>query len=347
MGSISNNSQIRFPENFKGIFESQARWYEERLTVARRDLCEMPIPEEFRPFFDFITERSQPSFILLPILFLEVARESGGITDRHQDFLPALMLSMEIIAVMDDTIDGSNTRSEHQTFPGRWGAHSSTSCVAVLMSMLIQQIANSFPSLLDLTLEAVRGVGAKELREEFDRYPRHVDDFPRILENRYGQTIDGYRFVISSALRLNGMADLPRASLVPFARIGQDVDDLVNLIEDRGKQGENDDLRRGLVTSALVQALRLQPGLAVELRELWHLRTETRLRRLDDIHRSIRTSMLTHGVTPVIDQITADVKTCEQAAPFYLQQLMRRAGQTWLDRVAGFGRPATTENILK
>ncbi|WP_406053825.1 polyprenyl synthetase family protein [Streptomyces sp. NBC_01077] len=344
MKYISNNSQIRFPENFKGIFEPEARWYEERLTIARRDLCEMPIPEGFRTFFDFITERSQPSFILLPILFLEVARESGGITERHQEFLPVLMLSMEMIAVMDDTIDGSNARSEHLTFPGRWGAHSSTPCVAVLMSMLMQQIANGFPSLLDLALESVRGIGAKELREEFDRYPRHLDDFPRILENRYGQAIDGYHFVISSALRLNGKADFPRASMVPFARIGQDVDDLVNVIEDREKQGENDDLRKGLVTAALLQALRQRPELAVELRELWHLRTETRLRRLDNLHRSIRTSILAHGVMPVIDQIAADVETCEQAAPVYLQKLMRRAGQTWLDRVAGFSRPVVTKD---
>jgi hypothetical protein len=64
--------------------------------------------------------RPQPSYLLLPLMFLATAEQHGGITERHRAYLPWYMLMMEVCAIIDDTVDRTPLRSGRDSFPERY-----------------------------------------------------------------------------------------------------------------------------------------------------------------------------------------------------------------------------------
>src|SRR5690606_16287233 len=112
-------------------------------------------------------------------------------------------------------------------------------------------------------------VTSLELWEIDHRYPS-MEQFSLWLAARYEQSIAGLEFAINGALRVSGLPPTARTVTAALGRLTQDVDDLVNLLEVREMQFENDDLKMGMVTYPLVAALAARPGLAEDLTTLWN-----------------------------------------------------------------------------
>src|SRR5687767_11651478 len=127
---------LQFPKQFRGMFHRVESTYRPLLSEAMKQVHEAPIPAELRPFFAHVTvENPQPAFILIPLMFLSAAEASGGITPRHSDALPSLLLSMEVTAIADDTVDRTPMRSGRMSFPRRFGEASATPFTGALLML--------------------------------------------------------------------------------------------------------------------------------------------------------------------------------------------------------------------
>ncbi|HEX8441602.1 hypothetical protein, partial [Archangium sp.] len=212
---------LRYPRFFQGIFARQREVYTPLVEEARRVLHALPVPEKLRPFYDTVVrDNPQPSFLLLPLMFLATAEASGGIQAKHRSFLPFMMLSMEAIAISDDTVDRTPMRSGRLSFPIHFSEASATPFVSTLGSLVAREAARIDPRLLDTTMNFFVELYACQLWERHHSYPTE-DMFAQWLDNRYYQSVLGASIGLDTALLLNGHETMPMSVLEPFGRIFQ------------------------------------------------------------------------------------------------------------------------------
>lgn len=336
---------IVFPGDFDGVFGEPALKYRSLLEEARSELRAWPVPGEFSSFYQAIVRRAQPSFLLAPLVFLEVANACGGITERHVNFLPVVMLAMEAVAVVDDTIDSSATRSGEPTFPQRWGSRSSASCLTVLTSLIAQKSYFEESRIFDIVMEFMKDMAAKELLELHELFPG-PDDFGSVLTRRHRLAADGAGFYFNCALILSGRSELSRETMIDMGRVQQDVDDLVNLLERREEAGEGDDLKLGIVTAALTEAVAVNTSLRPLIQQYWELcRYEKRLSTRHAADERIRELIIADGVPIVMSKIVQAAASCVSSTPEFLQPLMRSVVSAYCDRLLRLKTPCKSGKV--
>ncbi len=249
---------IERPEKFGGVFSSTWSKYGPMMNEARATLQAFPVPKPIRAYFEYaVLDRPQPGYMLLPLKFLAIAEQHGGITQRHRDYLPWYVLAMEVVALLDDTVDHTPYRSHRMTYTRRFGECSAAAMAGYLMNITLEQTARTAPEVLPMVVRFFETLCSLEVWELHSRYPNIDDDvLERWLDNRYEMATDVYVHSFNSALRLHGLEELQRDACKHFAALSQGVDDLVGIVEARENIGENDDLKMGIVTFPLVAALR-------------------------------------------------------------------------------------------
>ncbi len=344
---MNDIATLQYPEFFQGLFARKREYFEPLIQDARIQMHSLAVPAALRPFYDtVIRENPQPSFVLVPLMFLATAEASGGVQAAHRDFLPYLMLSMEAIAVLDDTVDGTPMRSGRPTFAARFGEPSATPFVSTLVALIAKDLVRIEPRLLDITMRLFVDLNSCQLWERHHAYPMD-DQFEAWLENRYQQSMVGTSFGLDTALLLNGRGLAPASVQRPFGRILQDVDDLVNLLEERGTDGEGDDLLMGLVTRPLILTHERYPAMRAGLSTLWaagrarsgvaaaqqaHVPGLTD-RSVEALSGPIRAAMREVGVPGTVAQILADFRACVAAAPIDIRAVVGELARTWVDRL--------------
>ncbi|AKJ01014.1 hypothetical protein ATI61_112275 [Archangium gephyra] len=338
---------IQFPNQFRGMFQRVESTYRPLLVDALKKVHEAPIPTELRPFFDHVTvESPQPSFMLIPLMFLAAAEASGGITPRHIEALPAMLLSMEVTAIADDTVDRTPMRSGRMSFPRRFGEASATPFTGALLMLMAQHARRCPPEFGDALLQYVLRIFSMFLWERQNTYPEQAT-FEHWLSQRYAATGVATAFAIDSALALNGRAPLPTSVVDRFSYIFQDVDDLVGLLERRDEQGENDDLQMGIVTRPLLLSIGQRPELGTLVEQLWkeyrplhsaslmefqqqHAEICDRTRFLHD---RLRQAMLEIGVPAAARCMLEDLRVCLEETPASIRPFLRELTLSIIDRL--------------
>jgi hypothetical protein len=338
---------LQYPKLFQGVFARRRDFFTPLIEEARRALHTLPVPGVVRPFYDtVIRDNPQPSFLLLPLMFLATAEASGGIGDAHRRFLPVLMLSMEACAITDDTVDRTPMRSGRPTFAMRFGEASSTPFVTALTALVTSESARIDPRLLDVATRFFVELSSRQLWERHNPYPAE-EHFARWLDNRYRESELGVAFGLDPALLLNGREPFPASVPEAFGRMFQDVDDIVNVLEDRGAEGENDDLLMGAVTKPLRLALEAHPSLRANLAELWASCRATANASAAELHREpadsraarealarpIREAILDVGVPGTVEHVLADYRQAVASAPPDLRMVVKEMTVTWVDRL--------------
>ncbi|MEM6993349.1 MAG: class 1 isoprenoid biosynthesis enzyme [Myxococcota bacterium] len=336
---------IEFPDQFQGLFARARSRYEPIIHRARSSLRSLPVPSHFAPYFRYgVLEHPQPSFVLAPLMFLAVAEDQGGISPRHERYLPAFLLMVELIGVLDDTVDYTPLRSGRRTYWHRFGAPSAAPFSGFLLSAAVEQTMGAAPELLPLVTRMFREVGAAETWEHGARYPAaNPGALATWLEHHYAAVPAAISHSLDGALLLHGHEPLPPQVCVRFAQLQQDVDDIVNLVERREQAGENDDLKMGVVTFPLLAAVRHDPRAAQWLDDLW--RTG---RRPDDgspelppaalpltapQHPALRALVLSHGVPATLDKIAHDAAAAIAATQPPMKNCMADLVWTFVERL--------------
>lgn len=344
---MNDLAPLRYPQLFQGLFARRRASFTPLVEEARRVLHALPVPSALRPFYDtVIRDNPQPSFLLLPLMFLATAEASGGLRPAHRDFLPFMMLGMEACAIADDTVDRTPMRSGRPSFAMRFSEASSTPFVGALIALVSSEAARIDPRLLDVTTRFFVELSSLQLWERHHPYPTE-DLFERWLANRYRQSVMGAAFGLEPALLLNEREPLPASVLEPFGRIFQDVDDIVNILENRNAEGENEDLLMGAVTKPLLLTLERHPALRADLAALWESRRATGdssvsqlLRQPHEqreaherLARPLRQALLEVGVPGTVEQVLSDYRTCVASAPPALRSVIQEMTCTWVDRL--------------
>lgn len=342
---------LNYPRLFRGVFERTRGTYAPMLEDARQAMAQMSVPGELRPYFDYVVrENPQPSFVLLPLLFLATADASGGITLAHRRCLPILMLSMEAIAVADDTIDRTPFRSGRPTFAARFGERSATPFIAALMTLVAEQSVDVDPRVFEQLSPFFVRVFSDELWESQHLYPA-PDTFERWLEMHYSACTSSVWCVLNLSLMLNERAPIPMSACQAFGRVFQDVDDVVNLVENRAADGENDDVTMGMVTFPMLHTVRARPELLASLQSLWEtsralesasLATQRQERdRLQSIveerYRPLRGAILEIGVPAAVTRVLHSCRDAISASPPALRGVMREMTASFADRLRRCG----------
>ncbi len=348
---MTERARLDYPDRFQGLFTEVRAAYAPLIEEARDELSLLTMPGELRPFFDYVVrDNPQPSFMLLPLLFLAAAEETGGISAAHRRYLPVMMLGMEIVAICDDTVDRTPSRSGRATFPARFGEGSSTPFTAALIAMVAERARLVDARILEVTMRFFVDLFANELWERHHLYPR-PELFDRWLGHRYRQSEEGAAFALNTALLLNERAPLPTDATAAFGRVFQNVDDVVSLIEDRDAQGENDDVTMGMVTRPLLDALAERPALLEELMDLWEVSRALGLASIADQARERRrvggtiamrarpilAAIAELGVPRVVERVLLDCRACVAASPPALRPVTRRMTSTFADRLRRCG----------
>lgn len=271
VGRGSDEPSLQFPDQFRGVF-ARARPRLEPLIVEARDTLErLPIPSVVRPYYSYgVLEHAQPSFVLAPLMFLAMAESQGGITAKHKGYLPAFLLMVELIGILDDTVDHTPKRSGRTTYWRRFGAASAAPFSCFLFSAAVEQTMGHAPELLPLVTQMFAGICASESWEHDARYPASTRHALAVwLQRHYDAVPPAIAHSLDSALLLHGLAPLDREVYVRFAELQQDVDDLVNFVEQREEQGENDDLKMGIVTYPLLATIQSDAAVAAALDRIW------------------------------------------------------------------------------
>jgi hypothetical protein len=338
---------LRYPQHFQGIFACKRESLLPLIEEARRVLHALPIPEALRPCYHAVVrDNPQPSFLLLPLMFLTVAEASGGIQATHRSFLPFMMLSLEACAIVDDTVDRTPMRSERPSFPMRFGEASTAPFVSTLVSLIAQETVRLEPRLFASTMRLFSELFSLQLWERHHLYPTE-DLFPRWLDNRYRENTVGVAFGLDTALLLNEHEPSPPIVPEAFGRIFQDVDDIVNILENRSAQGENDDLLMGTVTRPLLLTLEKHPALRADLSALWEvcrpmanapvaeLQRESphSLATLEKLSRPLRQALIEVGVPGTVEQVLSDYRTCVASSPPEFRPIIHELTSTWVDRL--------------
>jgi geranylgeranyl pyrophosphate synthase len=357
---MSELAPLEYPRLFQGIFGRVRGSYEPLLEDARRALQQITVPGELRLYLDYVVQDNpQPSFLLLPLLFLATAESMGGITPAHRRCLPVIMLSMELVAIADDTVDRTLARSGRPTFPARFGEGSATPFAGALMAMVAERARRVDTRVFDHTMRFFVELFANELWERQNLYPP-PEVFDRWLEHRYRQSAVGAAFALNTALILSDRASLSEDATEAFGHVFQDVDDLVNLLEPRDAAGENDDVVMGMITMPLLHALRCRPALLTDLEALWETsralgnvsiaeqpRERARLgARLAEQYRPLREAMLELAVPAMVERVLASCGACVSASPPGLRGIMREMTGTFADRLRRCGVELSVEDPI-
>lgn len=342
------NAKIEFPEFYRGIYQETQPKYGPLIARAIQELREVDVPDCFRPFLGYMVwENPQPSFILLPFMYLATAEASGGITRRHEEYLPTIMLTAELCAVADDTVDRSARRSGRATFPARFGDASSVPMAGVLLSMILDRSRHD-----EALFQAVKSFYVElfslELWERENAYPP-TSLFEQCLETSYEQATIATAWALDSARIVSKQPTWPRPAVAALAQIGQDVDDIVNLVEYRESDGETDDLQSGLVTRPLVYAVREVPDLARDIEELWREYRplaeqqlsigELQARRAEitrsarPLYSKIRRIIIERGVPLAVRECLVALDESVRRSPPSLQRLMHDLSFAFIDRL--------------
>lgn len=341
--------EIQFPQFYRGVYARTQSKYGPliREAIERMEAVENA-SSDLRPFLAYQTwQNPQPSFVLFPFMFLATAEASGGVTDRHRDYLPTIMLAAELCAVADDTIDRAPLRSGRETFAARFGDTSAVPMASALSTMVLRDSRHD-----ERLFEAASGFFMAffglELWECAHTYP-DPKLFPTWLVHRYDQAIVATEYVLNAALILNGRPLWAREAVAAFSRIGQDVDDIVNVLEYRELEGENDDLQAGVVTRPLVLAVEKVPKLGPKVAALWRkyrllatkqlpigelARKRSRLNAtLMSEYAEARELIIEHGVPGAIQECRTELQVAVRASPPELRPLMRELANAFLDRL--------------
>jgi hypothetical protein len=339
---------IQWPRFFR--YDRQAL-YAPYIERARDHIRRGAIPDGLRPFLAYQTwENPQPTYLILPFMFLASAEAAGGITPAHAEYVPTLLLISELMAVADDTVDRTPVRSGRPSFPARFGDGSALPFATTLTTLVIERSWFN-PALVSALSRYFVEFFALELWERRHLYPE-PPLFDAWLANRYGQTRVVTDFMLSGALIIHGRSPWPRAAVEALSRIEQDVDDLVNVVEYRAASGENDDLQSGLVTRALTLAIAARPSLAGDVAELWAAyrplaaeqpsirEYEAARRRVGEqtarLYRSVRDAILQFGVPATIREVLRDYRTAVRETPADLRPFMRELAGTFVRRLRRF-----------
>jgi hypothetical protein len=329
------------------MFQRVESTYRPLLADARRKVIEVPVPQELQPFFAHVTsENPQPSFMLIPLMFLAAAEATGGISQRHIDALPMLLLSMEVTAVADDTVDRTPMRSGRVTFSRRFGDASAAPFTGALLMLMAEQRGSCAPEFVDSTSRYILNLFSMFLWERQNTYPE-PELFERWLEHRYAETRVATQYPLDTSFALNGHAPLPLAAVESFSRVFQDVDDIVGILERRDEQGENDDLQMGIITRPLLLTLAHQPELVESVKQLWahyrplhpaslidfqerHTEVAQRTRLL---YGRLRAAMLEIGIPATVRRMVGDLRLCVEQTPEQHRPFMRDLALSVADRL--------------
>jgi Polyprenyl synthetase len=338
---------LRYPRFFQGVFARRREVFAPLVEDARRVLHALPVPEKLRPFYDTVVrDNPQPSFMLLPLMFLAMAEASGGIQASHRGFLPIMMLTMEACAIVDDTVDRTPMRSGRPTFSIQFGEASTAPFVSTLVTISTRESARIDPRLSEAAANLFVELYTLQLWERNHIYPTE-NLYEQWLENRYAENTAGVSFGLDTALLLNGREPLPPSVVASFGRIFQDVDDIVNIVENRWTEGENDDLLMGAVTRPLLLALEKYPSLHADLSALWDVCRATACASVAEVYREpthshaileklalpIRNAILEVGVRGTAAHVLADYRTCVASAPPEFRPVLQELTSTWVDRL--------------
>ena len=337
---------IRFPEQFLGIFERNRDQFAPLLRAAREDLRGLEVPAVVRANYDYaVLEHAQPSFMLLPMMYLAMAEHAGGITERHRRYLPLYMLAMELVAVLDDTVDRTPYRSGRETYPRRFGECSATSFSCFLLNTILVHTASRSPEVLPLVTGLFGPLCALQTWEYHARYPDPTPrDCARWLQRHYDAVTPAVAHSLDSALALHNLPAVPLEVCTRFGEIMQDVDDIVNLVEHRDQAGENDDLEMGIVTHPLLATIEASPKTYDLVQALWTRFREPAGERQsapqwkEDAaaeRRALNALVMKHGVPTTMRKIVADAHACIEAAPAELRPCVSEMTLTFVDRLRG------------
>ena len=342
--------QTKYPTRFRGVFSARKARYEPLIATARARLASHPVPEALRPWYtSMIIDNPQPSFLLLPLIFLAVADETGGITSRHEEYLPVLMLAMEACALMDDTVDRTAMRSDRPTFPQTFGDVSSTPMLAVLLGVIFQESQRIDARIVRDAGELFTILGSLELWEYHHRYPTDRALSAIWLSNRYAQVTPAVVYALNAALLISERERIPQEVAQRFAEIFQDVDDIVNIHEQRELVGENDDIKMGMVTHPLLVSME-DPEVGAALKTLWEAYRPLQLLARGELSQAVaeldtqlplqityttlRTLIGQLGIPTTMRKIIDDANACVEAAPEELKPLMQELVAAFIDRIA-------------
>ncbi len=331
---------LDYPRLFRGLFADVRVQYEPLLEEGRAELRGLPIPNQLRPFYDYVVrDNPQPAFVLMPLMFLAMADAAGGIGPRHRHFLPTLMLMMEVVAVADDTVDRTPMRSGRASFPGHFDDCSAAPFVGALTALVCERARQCDERTFDLSRRFLIELFSLELWEHHHVYPT-LEGFEEWLRHRYRQAAIAVEIALDAALALSQRPPLPREVSKAFARLCQDVDDIVNLVEYREGLGENDDLKMGIITRPLLFAVHARPALASDVATMWELCRAARgkpgsdgAERAHRLYLAIRKQIIETGVPPAIREVLRDLRTCTDETPRELRKVMREMAAAFVDRL--------------
>lgn len=345
----SDLAPLEYPRMFRGVFERTRHTYGPLLEDARAAVDALAVPRGLRPYLDYVVrENPQPSFMLLPLMFLLTAEASGGVREVHRRTMPVLLLAMEAIAVADDTVDRTPRRSGRPTFPARFGERSTVPFTASLVSLVVRQALQVDPRVVEHLSRFFLSLCADELWESQNLYPA-PEAFERWLDNRYAQSVEGAAGILDLALALNDHAPLPRAAYVAYGSVFQDVDDVVNVVEERAAVGENDDISMGMVTFPLLHTLRERPELVPDLVSSWARRRDDHTSPAAPPPARLREAVRAVGVPATVARVLQRCRAAVRASPPSFQPTMRDFVTTFADRLCrcdGLLTPAQVERAL-
>jgi geranylgeranyl pyrophosphate synthase len=340
---------IEPPTRYQGFFARSCTRYLPLLEEAKATLRAHPVPAVIRDaWLQVVDARAQPGFIFFPLMFLDLAERTGGITPRHRAYLPWVMLTMELIALYDDTIDFTPTRSGEPTYTARHGAAAAAVLAGFVQSTVAERTAAILPELSPSVTRIFGRLCAHELWEHDARYPATDDEtLSRWIRTRYEAIPAVIAYTLDGALGVQGLGPIPWASHLVFAGLMQDVDDLVNIVEEREKEGENDDLKLGIPSIALVATLRAEPEARALLETLWAgcrgvaARTSDELAaallavggRTEEAHRALVALVRRHGVAPTVESVITDAEEVVALAPPHACAALREYAFSVVDRL--------------
>ncbi|NUO49329.1 MAG: hypothetical protein HOV80_10780 [Polyangiaceae bacterium] len=341
-----SSTTLETPRQYQGVFERTSKRYLPLLEDARATLREYPVPDFIRDDYLSIVEgRAQPAFILFPLMYLDLADATGGLTERQRAYLPWQMLAMELIALYDDTVDQTPQRSGAPTYTHQHGPAAATALSGFLFGTLVERTAEVVPELSALLTKAFENLCARGLWEHQSRYPEvSVDSFAAWMRKRNDAIPPIIAYTLDGCLLLQQLGPIPEAARATFGDLMQDVDDLVNIVEARENQGENDDLKMGIPSYPLLATIRADPSARRLLDELWssYRLQQTRSRPIssdDDsaaneaAHRELVALVRHHGVSETTEKVIRDAERVVTATPHHARAAMREYAFSVVDRL--------------
>jgi geranylgeranyl pyrophosphate synthase len=354
---------VQFPDQFQGVFKTTKSRFAPLIAEARTQLRDLKVPDKIQPYYSFaVLDRPQPSYMLLPLMFLATAEQHGGITDRHRAYLPWYMLMMEVCAIVDDTVDRTPLRSGRDSFPEHYSDAAATAFGTFLISKVFEKTVEVAPELVPLTARCFEVMFATSTWEIDARYPAvEPAQLAAWVRNRY-ETVEPFiSHSFNSALRLNGRGEVGYDACLLFAEVMQDVDDVVSIVEQREINGENDDIKLGVVTHPLLSMLDAQPESLELLERYWRPFRSIPTRSRDDFNAGVRRcsansaaeyaelsrKVVELGVPETVAKAIACAKASAERCPPELRACVGDIALSFVDRLRSIDARADFTKLFK